>query len=312
MQPRGAFVVLLVVLALVAVPALAYATAGVDGESAATAEVGVAQVTGGNASEGTFGSQMSAFMQSSAATASDSVETGMWVQRVDENASTAARQVQSRTERLENRLQRLEASLDRMQGQGVNVTDPATAGEVARLTTRVRNLQRSINETERVADRTGVNAVRLDRLRTEAANLSGHEVASMARNLSLGPPDGVPGGPPANAPAGPPDDNETGPPANAPAGPPTNDTAGPPDDNGAGPPDDDETGPPDDDETGPPDDGETGPSNDGETGPPDDDETGPSNDGGTGPPDDDETGPSNDGGTGPPDDGAGPPDERST
>ncbi|WP_136690029.1 hypothetical protein [Halorhabdus amylolytica] len=277
MQPRGAFVVSLVVLSLVAGPALTYATTGVDGGSAATGEASVTQIEGENASEGTFGSRMSAFMQSSAATANDSIETGMWVRSVDENASKAARQIERRTERLANRLQRLEARLDRLQGQGVNVSNPATAGEVARLTTRVRNLQHSIDETERVGDRVGVNTTRLERLRTNAANLSGHEVASMARNLSLGPPAGVPGGPPANVRAGPPDNNVTGPPENRSRGPPGNGTAGPPSDK-TGPPDDDKTGSSDDDKTGSSDDDKTGPPDDDKTGPPDDDKTGPPDD----------------------------------
>ena len=237
MQPRGALVVLLVVLTLVVGPALVYATTGVDQGSAVTGESDVTQTKGDNASEGTFGSRMSAFMQSSAAATNDSVEAETWVRSVDKNMSTAAQQVKQRTDHLEDRLQRLEKELDRLEDSDLNVNNPATAGEIARLTTRVRSLQRSIDETERVADRAGANATRLDGLRMNAANLSGHEVASAARNLSLGPPAGIPGGPSVDIPEKPSDNDTTGPPKEWPGGPPNND-------NETGPPNnDDETGP---------------------------------------------------------------------
>jgi len=118
----------------------------------------------------------------------------------------------------------------------------AERARAARLATRADQLTENVNETDRTARRVGVNETRLDRLRTEARNLTGPEVANIARGLA-GMPEGVPGGG-----MGPGPDGERGPPGNVDDG-----ERGPPEDgNTSGNAGDTERGPPaDGNETGP-------------------------------------------------------------
>jgi len=231
-----------------------------------------------NESSASLGAQISSFMQASSAEANGSVDDGMWVASFNStNESDRERVVNGRVASIERRLDRLQDRLEALENARENGTIPEVAyvAQASRLNEQIDALTDSINETDEAARRVGVNDTRLDRLRTEASNMTGHEIARLARNLSVvGPPAG----------AGPPDD------------------AGPPEDAG---PDDDETGPPED--PGPPDDAspdgnETGRPEDAG---PDDDETGPPDDAGNGndggPPDD--SGNGNDGG--PPDDAGG-------
>jgi hypothetical protein len=77
---------------------------------------------------------------------------------------------------------------------------PAVAytAQATTLRERIRSLQERINGTERTAQRVGVNASALDRLRTQTANMSGPEVSAVARNIT-----DAPRGPPGES--GPPD-----------------------------------------------------------------------------------------------------------
>jgi hypothetical protein len=196
-----------------------------------------------NESSASLGAQISSFMQASSAEANGSVDDGMWVASFNStNESDRERVVNGRVASIERRLDRLQDRLEALENARENGTIPEVAyvAQASRLNEQIDALTDSINETDEAARRVGVNDTRLDRLRTEASNMTGHEIARLARNLSVvGPPAG----------AGPPDD------------------AGPPEDAG---PDDDETGPPDDagngNDGGPLDDSGNG--NDG--GPPDD------------------------------------------
>lgn len=233
-------------------------------------------------SEG-MGVQVSSFAQATAADANSSVDAGMWEAELNQSSNPNAT-VEERIDELQKRLSKLRNRSAEVDGNGTLGTARASA-----IRAEIVALKSTINDTADTATQYGVNETKLDRLRTEASNLTGPEVAAIARNITdapRGPPEDVPG----NG-SGPPDDagpgNETGPPDDAGPG---NET-GPPENGGPG----NETGPPENggsgNETGPPENG--GPGNG--SGPPDD--GGPGN--GSGPPDD--GGPGN--GSGPPENG---------
>jgi hypothetical protein len=65
------------------------------------------------------------------------------------------------------------------------------------VATGANELERSVTATERIAESVGANTTALEALRSEARNLSGGEVAELARGVGLGPATaGGKGGPP--------------------------------------------------------------------------------------------------------------------
>lgn len=206
----------------------------------------------------TLGSKMSAFMQSSAVSAESAVENGMWTAGYKQ-ANTSAKQdaVQRRTESLERRLTRLESRLAAAETESLDVRNPRAAATVSGLAARIHAIEQAINDTDTAARTVGVNTTRLNALRSQAANMSGHQVASMARNLSVGPPADVPRGPQAS-PGGP-----NGPAHDAAGGP--NDQT-PPGKNESAQPTERDTTPSTTNETTPPEQGSA--SHPGETAPP--------------------------------------------
>lgn len=183
--------------------------------------------------ETSFGAQMSAFAQATAADANATVDSGMWTQRVNasENPGQAVRaratDLQQRLDALQNRTEHLEAA--RANG---TITGVAYTARASAVHAELANLRHQVNETSQVAERVGVNTTKLDDLRTAAGNATGPEIAAIARNITdagQGPPpwagdggQGTQGGAddnPGNGSAGPPDDagppdNESGPPDN--------------------------------------------------------------------------------------------------
>lgn len=156
----------------------------------------------------------------------------------DARAAAVARQVDRagvRLDRLDERRSRLVAA--RANG---SIGRDRYRAETARLAAESRSLERVLNRTGAVSGRLppaalaerGVDSGRIDRLRADAANLTGPEVARIAREIAgpgvgagpaadgRGPPDGTPardGGPGRNGTAtggdgtGPPADGERGP-----------------------------------------------------------------------------------------------------
>ncbi|WP_225335062.1 hypothetical protein [Halomicrobium urmianum] len=223
-----------------------------------------------------LGDELTAFMQSSAAEANDSVESGMWRSAFESaDESERARLATNRTERLADRLERLRERNRTLTARYENgsIDRSAYLAQVSQLSGRMAALRSSVNDTDQAAEAAGVDPPGLERLRSDARNATGPEVNGVARGLTAG------GGPPADAPArgGPPNAIDrpetagnatpgTGPPRNA--GPngtgvpasgsvgPANGTGGPPDDvRGAG----NETRGPSDGEAS---DGDSGPAGD--------------------------------------------------
>lgn len=218
MEGRQIPLVLALAIAVALLLAMPVVGSGVDGSQAA-------QVENNTTSEenSSFGEQLSAFMQTSAVDANATVETGMWNAGVNASAEPE-REVTNRTAQLERERQQLERKVTQLREKRDQLPKVAYTAQASALRERIRSLQERINGTERTAQRVGINASALDRLRTQTANMSGPAVSAVARNITdapRGPPAGVPGGPPGES--GPPDDT-TGPPDNR-VGPPTDDNA---------------------------------------------------------------------------------------
>jgi len=147
----------------------------------------------------------------------------------------------------------------------------------AELSTANRLLNRTADEARTLpasalAD-AGVNPADLDRLRAAAGNLSGPEIAAIARDIG-GPPGNRSVGPPGNGTQGPPSDVTAGPPGNETERQPGNSTRGPPGDGTERPPSDRTRGPPGNDTQGPPGNNTQGPPGDETGGPPGNDTNG--------------------------------------
>ena len=243
MSARGTLLVVAAIVAgvaLVAVPVFGAVGSIAPASDGATA-VQANETNDTAASNVSFGTRISSFMQASTAETDSSVEAGMWAagyNRSDDRERPAV--VQSRIGQLERRSERLRDRMTRLQAGYENGTIPEVAyrARASRLTAELNALEESINETDERARAVGVNTSQLDRLGTATRNLSGQEVAAVARNLGVGRPDHA--GPPENSgpgDAGPPEDSgpgDAGPPKDV--GPSENvtgdDQPGPPDDRG--------------------------------------------------------------------------------
>lgn len=274
-QVLGALVLAVCAAVLLAVPAVGVGTETpmqADNDSAAE-------------DNGTFGEQMSAFMQTTAVDVNATTDSGMWKASLN-RTDDPGRAVTDRANQLDKRLTRLETQLANLEnGSGVAYTARASA-----LRERLATLRTQVNETDRTAERVGVNVSKLDDLRTRASNMTGPEVAAAARNIT-----DAPRGPPGDAPGGPPDSGpgtDPGPPADA--GPSDNRTGAPDDTTPRGnvsrPGDRSPSGPPGHSNTTGP-----GPTNQTDTGPDPANRTGssPSNTTETGPQNGSDSGPQN-------------------
>lgn len=199
-EARAVVLTLLVLLGALAVAAPA--TAG-----GPTATPGPAAVDAPAGNETAMGDQVSSFMHASSGGTSEEVQSGMW-NAAYENAPNRSAVVEERTRDIGSRLDAVEAEKREL----VDARENGTIGEAeyrARMSSvvgRMAALNRSIDETERQSRASGVDVSNVERLRTQASNVTGPEVAEVAQSMAGGPPDDT--GPPNDT--GPPDD--TGPP----------------------------------------------------------------------------------------------------
>lgn len=130
----------------------------------------------------TFGATISSFMQSSAAETQGSVENEMWSAEFEDASSERQEQmVQSRSGALERKVDRLEAERSELLNGSDDGLTPKERVKAARLAARIESLNDAIEDTQNAAKATGVDLQQLDKIRTEAENLSGPEVAEIAR-----------------------------------------------------------------------------------------------------------------------------------
>ncbi|MFB6119113.1 hypothetical protein [Halosegnis sp.] len=146
----------------------------------------------GNAS---LGASISSFMQASAADAEGEVEDGVFRARAA-NASNETRRVMvtQRTETLADRLERLRAERQALLDGNGNLT-VAERARAARLAAEIRSLREAVETTDEVATAAGVNREALDRLRKNASELDGGEVAELAGEVADSPSDSERGPP---------------------------------------------------------------------------------------------------------------------
>lgn len=154
---------------------------------------------------------------------------GLSIAAARSNASKA-KVIANETERIQERIQRLEqrqAALNESYQNG-SISNGTYQARQATLTAQIRMLERLANQTVESASglppmalqQHGVNVTRLEQLRTQAHNMTGPEVARIARQIAgndvghplgkkRGPPEGMPGqGPPGDSPGqGPPGDS---------------------------------------------------------------------------------------------------------
>jgi hypothetical protein len=189
-------------VAVLAAVTVGGAVADSSGNAAATNGSGEA------AANASMGAEVSSFMQASTAKTEGEVDDEMFEAALSRTTDPEERRrlVENRTQRLAERHQRLEERRAEIRSNGT-VRNRALAVRVA---VGADQLTRSVNETEPVAASVGADTERLHELRTNARNLSGGEVAELARGLT-GPPGGLPGivGPPDDSPGMSPAGNET-------------------------------------------------------------------------------------------------------
>ncbi|MEF8886947.1 MAG: hypothetical protein V5A30_04000 [Haloarculaceae archaeon] len=236
----------------VVAPVAAFAPAGPVPQAGGngTADNGTADDAADNGTvNGSFGTQVTSFMQASAASANSSVESGVWQASVNRSAQPE-RAVENRAAALDRRLDRLQNRSEALAAMRGELPEVAYTARASAIRAQIDSLRTAISEANETAKQVGVNTTRLDRLRDRAANMTGPEVAALARNITdvrrgpppgAGPSNGTPGeGAPGNGTAGPPGEGPPGqgPPDSAGNGTDSPGNGGPPDDRGNGQDDD--------------------------------------------------------------------------
>lgn len=186
----------------------------------------------------TLGAQVSSFMAASVAQTDGSVENGMWVAAYENASDNATRRalVQARVGSINATVQSLQTERQALLAayRNGNLTRTEFQAGMARIVGQLAAVGGSIEATDRRGRAVGVNATRLETLRSQARGLGGGPVSEVARNLTGGrAPPGQPGLFGDDHPGR---SNQTGP-----GGPPTDRQSGPPTDREPGPPNDSET-----------------------------------------------------------------------
>lgn len=167
-----------------------------------------------------LGGDISSFMQSSAAEIDGAVETGMWSAEFNATSDRSRQQrlVERRTDELRTELNDLQERREALVAErdAGNVSDAAYKARIGQLLGRINALKSAINATEPRARQVDTNVDALQMLESDAQNLTGPEIAAVARNTTgvgngNGPPDGVGSG--SDDAGGPPEDvgNASGP-----------------------------------------------------------------------------------------------------
>lgn len=186
-------------------------------------DAGVAVQAGPAANDTGMGGQVSSFMHAAAGGTAEDVQSGLW-NAAYRNATNRSAVVEQRTADVDARLAALAAEKRTLveARQNGTITQTEYRARMSAVVGRMAALNRSIDETERQARATGANVSKVHQLRDRTRNMSGPEVADVARSMAGGPPAGSPGGPPSVGPGdgGPP--NGTGPPDDGQGGPPDN------------------------------------------------------------------------------------------
>ena len=171
-------VALLAVVAPVAAAAAGGATGGVQSDATNATN------------DSSMGAEISAFMQSSASEADGAVEDGMFEAEYDERTDDdRATLVEHRTGDLQADLAELRERRQELRENRDEMSEVEYRARMSRLVSDIRSLERSVDRTEPLAEAAGVNTTALRSIRNNASELSGQEVAELARQLSVVPDD---------------------------------------------------------------------------------------------------------------------------
>lgn len=145
-----------------------------------------------------LGAQMSSFAQATAADADSGIDRGLWGVQANETTgdNETAELIDERATELESRLAALQNRTERLEQNRENLTEAAYTARASALRSQIANVRASIDQANQTAASRGVDTEQLDRLRNNAANMTGPAVSAIARNITdapRGPPDGVPG-----------------------------------------------------------------------------------------------------------------------
>lgn len=174
----------------------------------------------------TVGQSISGFMQSTEASAEGDVDQGVYRAKFDAaNESEQMALVEDQTTDLEERLESVQQRIDDLQEERDEMNPTAYRAQMSAAAAQLRAIEASANQTQADAASSGVNTTRLETLRNNASELSGQEVAAIARSIAgasphggnqTGPPEnpgagsGQPNGTPGNSGNGPSDDPDAG------------------------------------------------------------------------------------------------------
>lgn len=185
---RAVLLSLLAVGGMIAGVALAAGVTSPDGSNLPAQQVQTtSQEETSEAANDTFGSKISAFMQSNAAQTDGAVETGMWVVafRNASNQSVQSALVEQQTQRIRKRLDAVESEKQRL-------IERRKAGEISqveyesRMSTVIGSylaLTAAIDTTEPLAKQAGADGTEIAELRRNSRDFTGPEVAEVARDI---------------------------------------------------------------------------------------------------------------------------------
>jgi len=212
---RAATLAAIVVFATVLVVPLAGAFALTDVTATDVQQDGANETDENGTAEPSVGAQVSSFMQTSSASATGEVDSGMFEAEY-ETADNRTAVVNRRAGKIERQIEQLrDRKRDLAEREG-ELNDVAYTARMSRLVGEIESLERQINGTETKARESGADAERFDRMRANVSELRGPKVDAVA--------DAIPGrGPPADrgpGESGPPDDagSGDGSPGNGPPG----------------------------------------------------------------------------------------------
>ncbi|MFC4436583.1 MULTISPECIES: hypothetical protein [Natrialbaceae] len=170
------FLVAVALVGLTVAPAASGALAGAIGADSTTEQPDEEEVAPGQS--------VSTFMQSSAADTSNTVESEMFEAKYeDADNETRKALVDDRADGLEAKLESLENERDELREQEDELSEPQYQARMTRLTVEITALERSVEQTRPFALDTEVGLDRLESVRESAAELSGEQIADIAKKL---------------------------------------------------------------------------------------------------------------------------------
>lgn len=185
---RAVLLVLLTVGGTVAAATLAAAVGPAAGSASVETDQSQSNESAVNQSNGTLGSKVSSFMQTSASQTQGAVDTEMWVASFNNstNQSEQKNLVHQQTSEIEQKLEQLIAEKKQLveKKKAGNISQAEFQAKMSQVVGKYISLTEAINKTEPLAESAGVENSSLDYLRQDARNLTGPEVAAVAQSLN--------------------------------------------------------------------------------------------------------------------------------